>query len=159
VSEIIEKNQENPEIPMKEQMKKFLIKGFYGFNTVLAFGIGRRLGIFDYLLEKTKSSSNSEQTSTVLFTLEELSEKLELDLQYLDAWSHLSLECGLFEIDHSCERCLKTAPHVFNLLIDRNGQFYIGDTIGAFYWFAPFQYIVVENFKTVNFITDQYVPD
>lgn len=144
---------------MKEQMKKFLIKGFYGFNTVLMFGIGRRLGIFDYLLEKSKSSSSSEKKSSVSFTLEELSENLNLNLGHLDAWGHLSLECGLFEIDHSCERCLKSAPHVFELLIDRDSQFYIGDTMGAFYWFAPYQDKTVENFKTGNIITDHDVSD
>ncbi|MFX0057027.1 MAG: class I SAM-dependent methyltransferase [Candidatus Hodarchaeota archaeon] len=143
---------------MKEQMKKFLIKGFYGFNTILMYGIGRRLGIFDYLLEKKKSSS-SEDKSSVSFTLEELSENLNLDIEHLDAWGHLSLECGLFEIDHSCERCLKSAPHVFDLLIDRNGQFYIGDTVGAFYWFAPYQDMAVECFKTGNIITDRDVSE
>ena len=47
-------DQNNKEITIRDQMKKFLIKGFYGFNTILAIGLGRRLGIFDYLDEKAK---------------------------------------------------------------------------------------------------------
>jgi len=144
---------------MKEQMKKFLIKGFYGFNTILVYGIGRRLGIFDYLLEKAKYTSSSGKTFSVTFTLKEISEKLKLDLQHLDVWGHLALECGLFEIDDSCERCLKTAPHVFDLLVDSNGQFYVGDTMGAFYWFAPFQDKIIDDFKSGNIITDHDVSD
>ena len=140
-------NQNNEEISIKEQMKKFLIKGFYGFNTILTFGLGRRLGIFDYLYEKSKSSSGSTPISSIIFTTEELSEKLNLNLKYVDAWVHLGLECGLFEINDTTKREMKTAPHVYSLLIDRNHMFYVGDTIGAFYYLAPIQDLILEAFK------------
>ena len=42
----------NPEITLREQTKKFAIKSMYGFQTILAYGLGRTLGIFDYLYEK-----------------------------------------------------------------------------------------------------------
>ncbi|MFX0144490.1 MAG: class I SAM-dependent methyltransferase [Candidatus Hodarchaeota archaeon] len=139
--------EKEKEVSVKDQMKKFLIKGFYGFNTILTFGLGRRLGIFDYLYEKSKSSAEKTQISSIIFTIEELSEKLNLDLNYLDAWVHLGLECGLFEISDSNKREIKTAPHVYSLLIDRNHMFYVGDTIGAFYYLAPFQDLIIEAFK------------
>ena len=140
-------NQNKEKISIKEQMKKFLIKGFYGFNTVLSFGLGRRLGIFDYLYEKSKSSQSQTTISSIIFTVEELSENLNLKLHYLDAWVHLSLECGLFEINDTTKREMKTAPHVYSLLIDRNHMFYVGDTIGAFYYLAPFQDSILEGFR------------
>ena len=37
------------EVLLKEQMKKLAIANMIGFQTVLVFGIGMRLGIFDYL--------------------------------------------------------------------------------------------------------------
>ena len=132
---------------MKDQMKKFLIKGFYGFNTILTFGLGRRLGIFDYLFEKSKSSQSSTAISSIDFTPEELSEKLNLNPRWVDAWVHLGLECGIFEIDDAGKRIIKTAPHVYNLLIDRNHMFYVGNTIGAFYYLAPYQDLILERFK------------
>ncbi|MFX0041152.1 MAG: class I SAM-dependent methyltransferase [Candidatus Heimdallarchaeota archaeon] len=128
-------------------MKKFLIKGFYGFNTVLTFGLGQRLGIFDYLYEKTKTSSEGSSISSIIFNIEELCDKLNLNLKYIDAWVHLGLECGLFEISDKAKREIKTAPHVSSLLIDRNHMFYIGDTIGAFYYLAPYQDSILEAFK------------
>ncbi|MFX1554773.1 MAG: class I SAM-dependent methyltransferase [Promethearchaeota archaeon] len=140
-------NQDDKEITMRDQMKKFLIKGFYGFNTILTFGLGRRLGIFDYLDEKAKKLSESGPISSVNFTPEELSEKFNLNPNYLDAWIHLGLECGIFEIDDERERTIKTAPHVYSLLIDRNHMFYVGDTIGSFYYLAPLQDAILEVFR------------
>ncbi|MFX0043589.1 MAG: class I SAM-dependent methyltransferase [Candidatus Hodarchaeota archaeon] len=152
-------NKNGTEVSMKDQMKKFLIKSLYGFNTVLMFGIGRRLGIFDYLSEKAKSSSISGKISSVTFTPNELIEKLNLGSDYIDAWIHLALECGLFELDDSCEKCLKTAPHVYDLLIDRNHMFYIGDTLGAFYYLAPYQDLILDAFKSDVNISDIEFPE
>ncbi|MFX1410160.1 MAG: class I SAM-dependent methyltransferase [Promethearchaeota archaeon] len=146
-------NQKEEDISIKEQMKKFLIKGFYGFNTILTFGLGQRLGIFDYLYEKSKSISGTTPISSILFTIEELSEKLNLNLKYVDAWVHLGLECGLFEINDTTKREIKTAPHVYSLLIDCNHMFYVGDTIGAFYYFAPYQDSILKSFKTEGLIS------
>jgi SAM-dependent methyltransferase len=110
--------------------------------------MGRRLGIFNYLYEKTKSSSTSGNNTVVSFTPIELSEKLNLDLKYLDGWLHLALECGILEIANTKKKILKTAPYVYNLLIDPKSEFYIGGTLGAFYYIAPAQDILIENFKT-----------
>ncbi|MFX1411396.1 MAG: class I SAM-dependent methyltransferase [Promethearchaeota archaeon] len=147
--ELITTEKENePEISMRDQIKKFAINGLYGFNTIILIGMGRRLGIFNYLYEKTKSSSSADKNIVVTFTPNELSEKLNLDLKYLDGWLHLALECGIFEIGNSRKKILKTAPYVFDLLIDRKSVSYIGGTLGAFYYMAPAQDILVENFKT-----------
>ena len=66
---ISEKDQDNIEVSMKDQMKKFLIKSLYGFLTVLMFGLGRRTGILDYLLEKAKKQSNTDTISSITFTI------------------------------------------------------------------------------------------
>ena len=68
-------DQIEKEVTLREQLKKFLIKGCYGFNTILTIGLGRRLGIFDYLYDKAKVSPSSSTISSVEFTLEELIEK------------------------------------------------------------------------------------
>lgn len=110
--------------------------------------MGRRLGIFDYLFEKAKASFISSKSIEVFFTPIELSENLDLDFNYLDGWLHLALECGILEIENYEDKVLKTAPYVYELLIDRNNEFYIGGTLGAFYYIAPTQDILIEHFKT-----------
>jgi len=139
---------QNEEISMKETIKKIAVKGMYGFQTILNLGLGMRLGIYDYLFEKARSSSSGEKITSVSFTLEELSENLKLDLIYLDAWLHVGIECGIFEIDDSCERCAKTAANIFELLVDRDNMFYFGSTVKMFYKFAPYQDYFFEHFKT-----------
>ncbi len=141
-------NKSKPEISISNQIKKFAINGLYGFNTILLIGMGRRLGIFNYLYEKAKSSPSSGKHYEVILTPIELSENLNLDFKYLDGWIHLALECGLLEIGNSEKRVLKTAPYVYDLIIDRNNEFYIGGTLGAFYYMAPAQDILIDNFKT-----------
>ncbi|NVM19055.1 MAG: class I SAM-dependent methyltransferase [Candidatus Lokiarchaeota archaeon] len=141
-------NKSKPEVSISNQIKKFAINGLYGFNTIILIGMGRRLGIFNYLYEKAKSSPSSGKNNKVIFTPNELSENLNLDFKYLDGWLHLALECGIFEIANSGKKILKTAPYVYDLLIDRNNEFYIGGTLGAFYYMAPAQDILIENFKT-----------
>ncbi|MFW9818967.1 MAG: class I SAM-dependent methyltransferase [Candidatus Thorarchaeota archaeon] len=141
-------NKNNHEITIKDQIKKFAINGLYGFNTIILIGMGRRLGIFDYLYKKVKSSPNSGNYNEVIFTPIELSEKLNLDFTYLDGWLHLAIECGIFEIADFEKKILKTAPYVYELLIDRNSVFYVGGTLGAFYYIAPTQDALIENFKT-----------
>lgn len=144
-----EKKKEN-EVTIKEQIKKFLIKSMYGYQTVLILGAGRKLGILDYLHEKGKSSTREEKISTITFTPEEITENLKLSPNYLDSWLHMALECGIFELDDSCERCLKSAPHVYDLLIDRDHMFYLGDIIACFYIETLHQDVFLENFKTGN---------
>ncbi len=134
------------EITIFEQIKKFSIKSLYGFQTVIIYGSGARLGIFDYLLKKGKASG--ESVESVSFTLDELAKKTSLDKEYLEAWLHMGLECGIFDIDSVEERRLKTAPHVYNLLIDRDSMFYVGGNLSTFYLMAPYQNVFVENFRT-----------
>ncbi|KKM73220.1 hypothetical protein LCGC14_1412700 [marine sediment metagenome] len=141
-------NQNESEVSIKEQIKKFMVKGFYGFNTIITFGLGRRLGIFDYLYEKSMPLSESKTISSITFTPEELSENLNLSLVHIDAWVHMALECGIFEIDNQLTRSIKTAPHVFNLLVNRDHMFYIGDPMGLFYYMAPLQDFLIDVFKT-----------
>jgi len=164
MKEISDKNQFENEISMKEQVKKFLIKSLYGFLTVLMFGLGRRVGILDYLLEKAKNENNTGKISSVTFTIEEVSEKLNLERNYVDAWVHTALECGLLEIDDSSKRSLKTAPFVYDLLINRNQPAYVGDPLGAFYYLAPYQDLILNAFKkdgkVPNFeFTDEVIHD
>ena len=88
---ISKRNQNRKEISFKEQIKKFGINSLYGFNTIILIGMGRKLGIFDYLYEKVNSMLNRGKISTVLFTPKELSENLNLDYKYLDAWLHYTI--------------------------------------------------------------------
>ena len=145
---MLNQTKDEPEITMKEQLKKFAIKSMAGFQTVMIYGIGRQLGIFNYLYEKSKSQPAKGKITSISFTIEELSEKLNLDLKYLDAWLHMALECGLFEIDESAERCAKKAPHVYDLYVDPNNMFYLGSTTFGFYGFTFFLETLIENFKT-----------
>ncbi|MFX1493585.1 MAG: class I SAM-dependent methyltransferase [Promethearchaeota archaeon] len=146
MEKITRNNQNGLEVSIKDQIKKFAINSLYGFNTIILIGMGRKLGIFDYLYGKTKTESNGY--GIVKFTLNELTKELNLDFNYLDAWLHLALECGLFEIDDLNKKSLKTAPFVYELLIDHNHDSYIGGTLGAFYNIAPAQEVMLKNFKT-----------
>lgn len=139
-------DQTNKEITVAEQTKKFLVKSMYGFQTILTYGLGQRLGIYEYLYEKGKKSE--KKMTFVSFNLEELSENLNLDLTYLDAWLHLSIACGIFEIDETCERCAKTAPYVYDLLIDHENMFYIGQMMAGFYVMATNQDLFINGIKT-----------
>lgn len=145
---ILNQTEDKHEITIKEQIKKFAIKSMVGFQTVMIYGIGRQLGIFNYLYEKSKSQPAEGKITSISFTLEELSEKLNLDLKYLDAWLHMALECGLFEIDERAERCAKTAPHVYELYVDPNSMFYLGSITFGFYQPIFFIEKLLENFKT-----------
>ncbi len=164
VSRISEKEEHESGISRKEQMKKFLIKSLYGFLTVLIFGLGRRIGILDYLQEKAKKASEVNNITSVSFTIEEITENLNLEWNYVDAWAHTALDCGLLEIDKSCEKCLKTAPYVYDLLINRNQPNYIGDPLGAFYYLAPYQDLILKAFSKNSAIpnidfTDEVIHD
>lgn len=164
VSRISEKDENDVSISRKEQMKKFLIKSLYGFLTVLMFGLGRRIGILDYLQEKANKTLEINNNISVSFTIEEITEKLNLEWNYVDAWAHTALDCGLLEIDDSSERCLKTAPYVYDLLINRNQPNYIGDPLGAFYYLAPYQDSILKAFSKNSVIpniefTDEVIHD
>ncbi|MFX1402288.1 MAG: hypothetical protein ACFE8V_13700, partial [Promethearchaeota archaeon] len=142
------KNKIEGEITIREQIKKFAIESLYGFDTIILIGMGRKLGIFDYLYTKGKKLPVNNDYIVVKFTPNEISENLGLDPKYLDAWLHLALECDIFEVDNPSEKILRTSPYVFELLIDCNHSSYVGGTLGAFYNIALSQKVMLDNFKT-----------
>ena len=152
-------NQNESEITIRDQMKKFLVKGFYGFNTILSIGLGKQLGILDYLYEKGKKLSEHGTISSVSFTIEELTKELSLDADYLDAWVHLALECGIFKIENSEQRTLTTAPHVYDLLMNKDHMLYVGSIMSLFYYFAPLQDLIIDLFKTGDQLDDSKLPE
>ncbi len=141
-------DEEQQEVNIKDQMKKFAIKSLYGFQTIIIYGMGVRLGIFDFLLRKGEMTADSSKVTEVSFSLDELAQELSLDKTYLESWLHMGLECGLFEVDNVQQRTLKTAAHVYELLIDRGSMFYIGGNLSTFYLMAPYQNQFLENFKS-----------
>ena len=145
---ILKRNQVEIEVSMNDQIKKFGIDSLYGFNIIILIGIGRRLGIFNYLYGKGKSIPTHDNTKSIIFTPDELSEKLNLDNNYLDAWIHLAIECELLEIENVNEKWLKTSPYIYEILINRNHPSYIGGTLGAFYNITLIQEKMLKNFKT-----------
>lgn len=132
----------------KEQLKKFAIKSMYGFQTVCAYSLGVKIGIFRYLEQKAKNSSELGLISSVSFTFDELLNELKLDSSYLESWLQLATECGLFEIENIEEKKLVTGLHVYDLLIDRKGQFFIGNMIVMFSNVANYQKEILEGFKS-----------
>jgi SAM-dependent methyltransferase len=135
-------------LTLKDQMKKFVIKGLLGFQTVVVFNVGKKLGIFDYLSKTAKKSAGTNKISEVSFTIDELVENLHLDANYLDGWIHMGLVCGLFELDESREKCVKTAPYVYDLLVDTSSNFYAGNPLSIFSNVAPVADFILENFRT-----------
>ncbi len=136
--------KEITEVNFYDQLKKFVVKGLLGFQTILIYGIGRRLGIFEYLSDQTKDSDPDE----IIFTPDAITESLKLDATYFDAWLHMAFECGFFIRRDSQKKEFQFAPYVFYLLVDKNQSFFMGDILHGFYYMAPFQDKIVEYFKT-----------
>jgi SAM-dependent methyltransferase len=135
------------EITFNDQMRKFVIKGLLGFQSMIVFAIGRRLGIFEYLSRKSKPYG-AKNSTIVSFSFEEIADNLHLDATYLDAWIHMGLVCGLFELDQGAKRTVRTAPFVYELLVDQFSPLYAGDVLLTFYYIAPFQEELVKGFRT-----------
>ncbi len=70
--------REESQVTIMDQMKKFAIRSLYGFQTVIVYGMGVRLGIFDYLFAKGKAAGEVE---TVSLTLDELAQEIDLDVR------------------------------------------------------------------------------
>ncbi len=138
------------DISLDEQIRKFSIKSLRGFSTVLVFGIGRRLGIFDFLEKKGEELKRVEKISSISFKFDELADQMKFNYNYLEAWLHMAIECGILERDNSCEKCFKTAPFVNDILVNRNSRFYTGNLLGCFYYTALFQEAMFKNFPTGN---------
>lgn len=141
------------DISLDEQIRKFSIKSLRGFSTVLVFGIGRRLGIFDFLEKKGEELKRVEKISSISFKFDELADQMKFNYNYLEAWLHMAIECGILERDNSCEKCFKTAPFVYDILVNRNSRFYTGNLLGCFYYTALFQEAMFKNFTAGNIET------
>nr|MDO8135249.1 class I SAM-dependent methyltransferase [Candidatus Njordarchaeum guaymaensis] len=146
-------------VTLQDQMRKFVIKGLLGFQSVIVFAIGRRLGIFDYLAQKSKITAGAKMSSSVSFSLEEIANNLHLDAGHVDGWIHMGLVCGLFELDQGAKKTVKTAPFVYELLVDRVSPFYAGDALSTFYYIAPFQEELVKGFRTGKLAKWSDVPE
>jgi SAM-dependent methyltransferase len=146
-------------ITFEDQMRKFVIKGLLGFQSVIVFAVGRRLGIFDYLAHKFKVTAGVKRIASVSFSLEEVANNLHFDAAYLDGWIHMGLVCGLFELEQSAKNTVRTAPFVYELLVDRDGPFYGGDALSTFYYIAPFQEELVKGFRTGELAKWSDVPE
>ncbi len=140
-------------VTLKDQMKKFVIKGLLGFHSVVVFAMGRKLGIFDYLAHKAKASAGAEKITAVSFSLDELVTALHLDMKYLDAWIHMGIACGLFEVDQTHPKTVRTEPFVYDLLVDRDGDFYMGNTLALFNMIGPYEPELLKKFQTGEIFT------
>jgi SAM-dependent methyltransferase len=152
-------NNDEDQISFRDQLKKFTVKSLLGFQTILLFGIGQRLGIFEYLHNKATTSSEGNEISSINFTPDDLALKLGLDPIYLDGWLHMAIECGMFELDYSCKKCIKTAPFIYYLLVDKENLFYIGNFLHGYYYMAVLQDPFVANFKTGENFNPFELPD
>ena len=136
------------EINVKEQIRKFALKSMYGFQTVLTYGIGRQLGIFKYLYEKGITDTPEGKISHVSFTTDDLIKNLGLDSRHVDCWLHMAKECGIFEIEDNEKKIIRTAPHVYDILINPGSMVYFGWMLRGFYLQSLMQESLFENFKT-----------
>jgi 2-polyprenyl-3-methyl-5-hydroxy-6-metoxy-1,4-benzoquinol methylase len=123
-----------------------------GYHAVLLIGLGKRLGIFEYLYEKSRTSSVKKKNGSVSFTLEELAENLQLNKKYLDAWLHLSIRLGIFHYDDENEKCLKISQNMYKLFVDPESNFYLGYLYSWNYKLAAMQRDLFHNFTEGGFI-------
>ena len=121
------------EITLRDQLRKFGLTTILGYYTITIFGIGFLLGIFDYLYDKAQNLPDSGKNKPITFSFNELLEKLNLAPKYLDSWIQMALELGIFELENPAEKNLKIAPHVYELLIDKNNMVYIGGLLAGTY--------------------------
>ncbi len=152
-------NQDEPDgdLTFENAVQKYVIQSMFGFQVVLWFGLGRKIGIFDYLLTKAKKTSENRETA-ITFTPEELSRELTLDTNYLEGWLQMGLVTGIFIHDKKHNYVLKTAPYIFELLIDTTSRFYAGEYLGLFYTMAHSQEKILSNFKTGKINKHQSIP-
>ena len=142
-------NSENkPKITIKDQIDKFAINYMLGFHTVMLYGFAKNLGINEYLYNKAKSEEREGKIESISFSLEELSNNLKLNIKFLDAWLHMAIECGIFEVEDRNKKIVKTADYVYDLLFNRDHMAYLGDMIGVFYSISVFKDLFLTNSKT-----------
>jgi 2-polyprenyl-3-methyl-5-hydroxy-6-metoxy-1,4-benzoquinol methylase len=145
---------------LEDTIQKYVIQSMFGFQVVLWFGLGRKLGIFDYLLTKAKEAKNiaGNMASSITFTLEELVQELALDTNYLEGWLLMALVMGIFSHDKKQKHGLKTTPYIVELFINPNHKLYSGEYLGLFYTMAHLQEKITTNFKTGETINHQSIP-
>ena len=142
-------NSENkPKITIKDQIDKFAINYMLGFHTVMLYGFAKNLGINEYLYNKAKSKEREGKIESISFSLEELSNNLKLNIKFLDAWLHMAIECGIFEVEDRNKKIVKTADYIYDLLFNRDHMAYLGDMIGVFYSISVFKDLFLTNSKT-----------
>jgi 2-polyprenyl-3-methyl-5-hydroxy-6-metoxy-1,4-benzoquinol methylase len=146
------------DLTLENQLKKFTIRSFRGFNVVLIFGLGRRLGIFDYLANQIEKIRKVDGSMIVSFNFDDIIHDLNLDSSYFEGWLHMAMESEIIELDESVYRCFKTAPFIFELMIDRNNGFYVGNLISWMYYNALFHDEIYKRFHTGNTLTMADLP-
>ncbi|OLS12661.1 MAG: hypothetical protein RBG13Loki_3740 [Promethearchaeota archaeon CR_4] len=62
----------------------------------------------------------------------------------------MAIECGIFEIDEVSHQTLRTAPYIFEMLINQEDYLdkYLGAVIAAFYQLTSIQSFILRGFKT-----------
>ncbi|MFX1395327.1 MAG: hypothetical protein ACFFAH_17465, partial [Promethearchaeota archaeon] len=74
----------------------------------------------------------------------------------------MALECGIFELDNPDEKRLKTAPYVYEILIDKNNMVYVGGVIAVSYLTSFMNQERFEFFKTgqvIDMINNDIIPE
>ncbi len=152
-------NQDETDVDptLEDALQKYVIQSMFGFQVVLWFGLGRKIGIFDYLLTKAKNTSEN-RVSAITFTPDELSRELSLNTNYLEGWLQIALVTGIFVHDKKHKQGLKTAPYIFELLIDTASRLYSGEYLGLFYTMTHSQEKIMSNFKTGDTNNHQSIP-
>jgi len=143
---------------MKEEIELNKLLSYYGrqcitsYDTVLLVALGRRLGIFDYLYKANKIVNKDNRFVTITFTPDEIIRALEFNPKIFDGWLHLAIEFGLLEVDHENKGYLMTAPHVYELFIDPESDYYLGYVYGWAYKASSMQSLIFESFKSGKII-------
>lgn len=150
-------SQENVKSLM-EQFNIFVRDSVLGYLRVILVGLGRRLGILQYLYQKANSEKSDKKIESVSFTFNELMTKLNLDERYLEAWLNAALEVGIFEVFDKEKKSLKTCSHVYEIFINSNSPIFLGTAYGSIYRVALQQEDIFKNFKTGKLVNREQVP-
>ncbi len=141
-----------------DQFNIFVRDNIVGYLTVILVGIGRRLGIFQYLYKKAISENIDKKIESVSFSVSELITKLDLNERYLDGWLTAAIEVGLIEIENNDTKLLKTCPYIYDFFIDSNNPVFLGAAYGSIYRIALQEDDVFKNFKTGKLISRAQIP-
>ena len=143
---------------MVDQFNIFVRDNIVGYLRVILVGIGRRLGIFQYLYKKAISENKDKKIEYVSFSVSELITRLNLNERYLNGWLTAAIEVDLFEIENKDTKILKTCPYIYDFFIDINNPIYLGTVYGSIYRIALQEDEVFKNFKTGKLINRNQIP-